>query len=253
MTLVDSHAHLNFPELLVDIDEVLARAKEAGVEKIINIGTNLEDSKIAVELAQKYDNLYATVGVHPEGVETDWVAFENLAKQPKVVAIGECGFDLFKIQDPGSKTQEITRQKEIFTKQVEFAGKLNLPLVIHIREAQEDLMAMTPKVAGVLHCFSGDRKYLDWVLEQTNFYISFAGNVTFKNAESLRDLARLVPLDRILVETDCPFLAPEPLRGSQNEPANVKITAQMLAKLHSIGLDKLSKITSANAVKLFNF
>lgn len=241
--LIDSHAHLNFPELLSDIDGVLERAKIAGVEKIICVGTNLEDSKTAVALAQKYENLYATVGIHPNDDSSimvervNWSELENLAKQNKVVAIGECGLD--------NKTS-IPGQKEVFEKQIEIAKKLDLPLVIHVRDAWEEIKKIDlSNNRGVFHCYSGPAEFLP------NFYISFAGNVTFGNAENLRELARTVPLEKMLVETDCPFLAPEPLRGSQNEPANVKITATVLAELHDVSLDELSKITTANAAKLF--
>lgn len=237
--LIDSHAHLNFPELLSDIDGVLARAKEAGVEKIINIGTNLDDSKIAIDLAQKYDNLYATVGIHPENPSVDWAEFEKLAKSPKVVAIGECGLD--------NKTG-LPGQKEIFLKQIEIARKLDLPLIIHMRDSQEEMAKIDlTSNRGVFHCFSGG------IEVPSSFYISFAGNVTFKSAQNLRDLARLIALEKLLIETDCPFLAPEPLRGSRNEPANVKITATVLAKLHNVSLEEFLKETSTNAKKLFNF
>lgn len=244
--LIDSHAHLNFGELLTDIEGVLDRAKVAGVEKIINIGTSLEDSKVAIELAQKYENLYATVGIHPENTCADWNEFERLAKSPKVVAIGECGLDYFKIQDLRLKTQEITRQKIIFEKQIEIAKKLNLPLVIHMRDSQEEMAKIDlTNNRGVFHCFSGG------IEVQSNFYISFAGNITFKNAHNLREIAKLVPLEKLLVETDCPFLAPDPLRGSRNEPENVKITVSKLAELNNISLDELSGVTSANAINLF--
>lgn len=236
--LIDSHAHLNFPELLEDIDGVLARAKEAGVEKIINIGTNLEDSRVAIKLAEKYDNLYATVGIHPENAGADWNEFERLAKNPKVVAIGECGLD---------NKVGLPNQKEVFVQQIEIAKKLDLPLVIHVRDAWEEIKNIDlSKNRGVFHCYSGPAKF------PQNFYVSFAGNVTFKKAENLRELARLVPIERLLVETDCPFLAPEPLRGSRNEPANVRITAQQLAEIKNVSLEELSGVTTGNATKLFN-
>lgn len=238
--LIDSHAHLNFPELLSDIDGVLARAKEAGVEKIINIGTSLADSRTAIELARKYDNLYATVGIHPDSPSpsaSDWSEFEKLAIALKVVAIGECGLD--------NKTG-LPNQKEIFEKQIEIARKLDLPLVIHVRDAWEEILKMDlSKNRGVFHCYSGSANFLP------NFYYSFAGNITFKNAHQLRDTAKLVPLEKLLVETDCPFLAPEPLRGSRNEPANVRITVQTLAKVKNVGFKELAKATAKNAEKLF--
>ncbi len=253
--LVDSHAHLNFPELMVDIDRVLARAKEAGVEKIINIGTSLADSKVAIDLAQKYDGLYATVGIHPNDDtgsivdNVDWVEFERLVKMPKVVAIGECGLDYSRItndQLPISNVEK-ERQWKLFEKQAEIAQKLDLPLSIHIRDAWEDIKNIDlSKNRGVFHCYSGTAEI------PANFYVSFAGNITFKNAGGLRELAKLVPLDRLLVETDCPFLTPEPHRGSRNEPANVKITATILAEIKNISLEELGKITTQNAANLFH-
>lgn len=266
--LVDSHAHLNFPELLADIDGVLARAKEAGVEKIIDIGTSLDDSLGAIEIAQKHDNLFATVGIHPNddpavtADNIDWGKFEELAKMPKVVAIGECGLDYSRIQDSGLKMQEAKRQKDLFQKQIEIATKLSLPLSIHIRDAQQDLMEIFvnlydsleyhSELKGVFHCFSGDEQYLSFILEKLpGFYVSFAGNVTFKNAPQLRELAKQVPLDKLLVETDCPYLSPEPFRGLRNEPANVKTTAAKLAEIKNMSLEHISSIITENAHKLF--
>lgn len=261
--LVDSHAHLNFPELLSDIDDVLARAKKANVEKIINIGTTLLDSKMAIGLAQKYDGLYATVGVHPNDDldatvdNVDWVEFEKLAKEPKVVAIGECGLDFSRIPEiQKSRQEEAERQRKLFEEQIEIAARLNLPLSIHIRDAQDDILQLFSETlspnCGVFHCFSGNKEYLDWILRLLpSFYVSFAGNVTFKNAENLRELAGSVPAGRLLVETDCPYLSPEPHRGSRNEPANVKITATALAEVKNTSFEQLSNITTANAIKLF--
>lgn len=243
--LVDSHAHLNFPELLADIDGVLVRAKEAGVEKIINIGTSLADSRLAIELAQKYPGIWATVGIHPNDDpmatvdSVDWEEFARLARQPKVVAIGETGLDF-------SRSQDKERQVKLFEKQIEIAEQLDLPLSIHVRDGWEEIKNIDlSKSRGVFHCYSGPAEFLP------NFYISFAGNVTFKNAAGLRELAAAVPLDRLLVETDCPFLSPEPLRGSRNEPANVKIVASVLAEVKKVSLAELANQTSANAVKLF--
>ncbi|MCL4390526.1 MAG: TatD family hydrolase [Patescibacteria group bacterium] len=241
--LIDSHCHLT-KKFCPDVDQTLAQAKDAGVEKIITIGTTLEDSQEGIEIAQNHDGVYAAVGIHPEESCANWGKFEQLAQMPRVAAIGECGLD-YKVGLPG--------QKEIFEKQIGIARKLNLPLSIHIRDAQDDLMKMDlAGTRGVFHCFSGDERYLNFILTKLpDFYISFAGNVTFKNASGLQQLAKLVPLERLLVETDSPFLAPHPLRGSQNTPANVKITVQFLADLKSISLEELSKITSKNAQILF--
>ena len=252
--LIDSHCHLT-KQFLDNPAEIIQRAKDNGVGKMICVGTNLEDSKQAIEIARRFDEVYASVGIHPDSPSpsaSDWSEFENLIFEPKVVAIGETGLD-YKVGLPG--------QKDLFEKQILLAEKYDKPLIIHIREAQKDLMEMLKplqgkqvqhdNLCGVFHCFSGDQKYLEFVLEK-DFYVSFAGNITFKNAENIRELTKLVPLDKILVETDSPFLSPEPLRGKQNEPANVKIVAQFLANLKGVSFDELEKITSGNAIKLFN-
>lgn len=250
--LVDSHAHLNFADYADKIDEIISDAKAAGVEKIINIGTSLSDSQDAIKLATKHEGLFATVGIHPNDNlnatvdNIDWEIFENLAKSSKVVAIGETGLDF-------SKSTDRDRQIKLFQKQISIAEKHNLPLSIHIREAQDDLIKIPLSGRGVFHCFSGNEQYLEFILTKLpKFYISFAGNVTFRNAKPLQELAKLVPPERLLVETDCPFLSPEPLRGSQNVPANVKITAQRLAELKGVDFQKLAEITTQNAEKLFN-
>lgn len=259
--LIDTHAHLNFPELS-DTNAVLTRAKEAGVNTIVNIGTSLGDSQLGIEIASKYTNVYTTVGIHPnDSVDStaesiDWGKFEELAKRPKVVAIGECGLDysrLLQIADFRLQILEKDRQRKLFLKQIEIAAKLNLPLSIHVRDAYEDMLQIASliKNPAVFHCFSGTISYLESLLANPNFYFSFAGNITFKNAESIRDLAKLVPLDKILVETDCPFLAPEPHRGKTNTPANVRIVAEKLAEVKEIGFEELSEITTQNAKKLF--
>ena len=259
--LIDTHAHLNFPEL-AETEAILTRAKDGGVETFINIGTSLADSQLGIDIASKFSNVYATVGIHPDdsigtsAESIDWGKFEELAKRPKVVAIGECGLDYSSIQYSVSSieyTNETKRQKGLFLKQLELAQKLRLPLSIHVRDAYEDMLEIATqiKVPTVFHCFSGTISYLESLLTNPNFYFSFAGNITFKNAESIRDLAKLVPLDKILVETDCPFLAPEPHRGKTNEPVNVKIVAEKLAEVKEIGFEELSEITTQNAKKLF--
>ncbi len=261
-SLIDSHCHLT-KQFLDNPAETIQRARDNGVGKMICVGTNLEDSKEAIQIAQDFEGVYASVGIHPEeNFQGSWDEFEKLINQPKVVAIGETGLD-YKVGLPGPRPDR-GKQIEIFEKQISLAGKYNRPLIIHIREAQEELMRIldsrSPRgeagqndegLSGVFHCFSGDQRYLEFVLEK-GFYVSFAGNLTFKNAESIRELAKLVPLDKILVETDSPFLSPEPLRGKQNEPANVKIVAQFLANLKGVSLGELEKITSSNAIQLFN-
>jgi TatD DNase family protein len=257
--LIDSHAHLNFSDYF-NLDEVILRAKENGVEKIVNIGTSIEDSKLAIELAHKYENLFATVGIHPNDDPTttvesiNWLEFESLANQPKVVAIGECGLDYSRLQTTDNRLQqgEKARQKALLRKQIEIAQRLDLPVCLHVRDAYEDMLeiAKNIKINALFHCFSGATEYLNALLTSPGFYFSFAGNVTFRNAQNIRDLAKLVPLDKLLIETDCPFLAPEPFRGKRNEPANVKIVAEKIAEIKGLTFDEISKSTTDNTHRL---
>lgn len=241
--LIDSHAHLNFPDFGEEVNF-------PGVSKVVVVGTSLEDSEKAIKLAQKHKHLFATVGIHPHEDCHDWEKFAELAES--AVAIGECGLDY-------SRSKDKERQKKLLAKQIEIARKLNLPLSIHIRDAQEDAMEILDcgqndkKLRGVFHCFSGDQKYLDFILNKLpNFYISFAGNITFKNAQQLRDLVKLVPMERLLVETDSPFLAPEPHRGTNNSPTNVKIVTEKIAEIKGVAFEKIAEETTKNATKLFN-
>ncbi len=248
--LVDSHAHLNFPDLEDNLVGVLNEAKENGVAEIICVGTNLEDSRLAVEIAKKYTDVYATAGIHPDwDKEVNWNEFEKLLDEQKVVAIGECGLDY-------SKGGKQPRQGALFEKQIELARKRGLPLVIHVRDAYQEIMAefglALASLTGVFHCFSGTNDYAQFVLEKLpGFRVSFAGNITFKNGQNIRDLAKMVPLERILVETDSPFLAPEPVRGLGNTPANVKIVVQQLAEVKGTTFEEIASVTTQNAKSLF--
>ncbi len=262
MAFIDSHAHLNFEDFGNQIAEVIQQSTEAGIEKIITIGTSLEDSRQAITIAGQYENIFATVGIHPNDVPTatveniDWGQFIYLAKSQKVVGIGECGLDYSRTLDMAEATAENQRQKALFTKQIELASELGLPLSIHLRDAQDDLMnefaSYLAPLSGVFHCFSGNPAYTDFIINKLPyFYFSFAGNLTYKNAGSLRELAKIIPEDRLLIETDCPFLSPEPLRGSRNVPANVTITAQKLAEVRGTTLEYIAKQTTKNALNLF--
>lgn len=255
MTLIDSHAHLNFSDYGEDLDLVIKRARESGVDKIINIGTSVKDSEEIIKLVQRSDDLFATVGIHPNddqstvAEDVDWEEFENLTKNPKVVAIGEIGLDY-------SRGQDGERQKKLLARQLEVAKTVDLPVVLHIRDAQDDLISnfghRLESMRGVFHCFSGDENYLNTILRLLpEFYVSFAGNLTFKNAGALRELAKLVPLERLLVETDSPFLTPEPSRGARNEPQNVKIVAEKIAEIKGVGFEVIAQATSNNAIRLF--
>lgn len=255
--LVDSHAHLNFSELLDNLPQVLQGAKDAGVEKIVCVGTTVGDSIQAAEIAEANEMVYASVGIHPHEEEVvDWEKLEQLFDRPKVVAIGECGLDFSRL-DKSQADTEVARQKELFRRQIELARKHDLPLVIHVRDAYSEIMnefeETLNSLRGVFHCFSGTADYAQFVLDKLpGFYLSFAGNITFKNAHSIRNLAKITPLQRLLVETDSPFLSPEPKRGLGNTPTNVKITARRLAEVKGVTDEEIAEITSKNAINLFH-
>jgi len=250
--LIDTHCHLDFPEFDQDRDEVLARAKKEGIAYIVNIGSSLEGSIKSVELASKYDEVYAVVGCHPHEADNPGVdtlkSIEDLARKEKVVAIGEIGLDYFK------NYSKAENQKPLFTSLLELSLKLDLPVVIHSRQAQADtlkiLKDIKPKKA-VVHCFSGDQDFLQKVLE-LGFSVSFTCNITYPKASGLRDLIKNLPLERLMLETDAPFLSPEGLRGRRNEPGSVKLLAQEVAKIKGMDFTQISAITTKNAKEFFN-
>ncbi|MFA5063030.1 MAG: TatD family hydrolase [Candidatus Omnitrophota bacterium] len=251
--LVDTHCHLDFPEYDQDRDEVISRAKEQGVGYIIDIGSSLEGSRRALELAQKYESIYATAGIHPHEADSFTLEVEkeirSLAKDKKVVGIGEIGLDYFK------NFSKPANQLPLFTRMLKVAKDFNLPIVIHTREAQADTLKILREVMpikAVIHCFSGDENFLNECLD-LGFLISFACNVTYKKAENLRGIIKLASLDRLLLETDAPYLSPEGFRGKRNEPVQVRLLAEFIAKLKGIRLEEVAKITTENARRLFNF
>ena len=249
--LIDTHCHLDFPEFDEDRDEVIRRAKSAGIGYIINIGSSLLGSKKALELSQQYDFIYATIGLHPHEADKfdDKVraSIEKLAREDKVAAIGETGLDYYKNY---SKTEN---QKILFRYLVKLAKDLALPLVIHNREAEEDtlnILSGVLPIKAVVHCFSGDENFLKACLD-FGFFVSFTCNITYKKAENLRHLVKITPLDRLLLETDAPFLAPQDFRGKRNEPAYVKYLAEEIARIKEMGLAEVADITTDNARKFF--
>lgn len=262
--MVDVHCHLNFHSFEKDYDEVIKNAFEAGVTKIINVGTKIDSSEKAVELAQKYENLYAIVGVHPHHVdklESCWLEkLESLARMPKVVGIGEVGLDYFSYKSNAIVDPKL--QKKVFIKQIELAHKLKLPLQIHNRQAGKDILdilinhkSYLLNPPGMFHCFAGSMDLLKKVLG-LGFYVGFDGNITYNGLApgedtDLKDLAKYTPIDRIVIETDSPFLAPEPHRGSRNKPEYVIITAKTIAKLKGTTFEKFEAKTTENAIKLF--
>jgi len=250
--LIDTHCHLDFPEFDSDRDEVIKRAKEQSVDYIINIGSSLKGSQKAVELAQKYESIYATVGIHPHEADKfdkkEEDSIRALAGEEKVVAIGETGLDYYKNY---SKAQN---QKLLFTALISLAKDFNLPLVIHTRQAEDDTLNILKEaipIKAVVHCFSGDGNFLKKCLD-LGFLISFTCNITYKKAENLRDLVRIVPLDRLMLETDAPFLSPEGFRGKRNDPAQVKLLAEEIAGIKEISLDEVAEATTKNAREFFN-
>lgn len=256
---VDSHCHIDGEAFDADRDEIIRNANEAGVQLMLTVGTgNPHNGEIkrAVEVADKYSNVYASVGVHPhDAKEYDEKAENHLIdlvkSSKKVVAWGEIGLDYHYDHSP----REV--QRSVFTKQIRSAAKLDLPIIIHSREADEETVEILAAECsgesfrgGVMHCFGGTPEMAENLMK-INFMISFAGNVTFKKAENLREAARVVPLDKLLIETDCPFLAPIPYRGKRNEPKYVVETAKFLAELYKTDLETLAKATTRNFLELF--
>lgn len=262
MTLVDTHAHLDFPQFDADRPAVVERAGAAGVEIMVNVGADLASSERAVALAAEYESIYAAVGVHPHDAKTlDGAVLSRLrqlAGQPKVVAVGEIGLDYYRDLSPREN------QRRAFQAQLAWAAKLGKPVIIHDRDAHDEVLRMLADWAadlggsalagrlGVLHTFSGDLAMAEQAVE-LGFYISISGPVTYHNARKLPEIVRTLPLDRLLVETDCPYLAPEPHRGKRNEPAYVHLVARRIAELKELPLTELARATTANAQHLFQF
>ena len=253
--LIDSHAHIQGKEYAGEVEAVIARAREAGVDKIIAVGGagDMASNAHAVALANKYENVYATVGMHPHDAKdvgpAEIAHLRDLTARPKVIAVGEAGLDYYYNHSP----HEV--QREVFTGFIWLAHETGLPLVVHERDAAgeaADLLRSQGQgdVRGVIHCFTGNyeaaRAYLD-----LGFYISFTGIITFKNAEPLRDVVRQVPLERMFVETDSPYLTPVPHRGKRNEPAFVRLVAETVAKIKGVSLEEVAQTTTRNVGDLF--
>jgi TatD DNase family protein len=260
--IIDTQVHYNLDPLHADWQRFWQEAQIAGVDTSIVVGVNRETSAMAIEMSAKEPNLFCTVGIHPEETPADLQneisAIEALARSSKkVVAIGECGLDYFRM--PADKPDEKRRQKQLFGAQIALAKKLDLPIVIHCRDAHDDLLdtihhfSMNDGKAprALLHCMSGSLAYLDAALK-FGFYISFAGNLTYPSAHSIRELALHTPLDRLLVETDAPFLAPQTHRGQTNEPRFIVDTVAELASLHSMTAEKMAALTRKNARRFFS-
>jgi len=251
--LVDSHCHLNFPELSDNIEAVRASMLESQVGHALCVSVTLDKVHEVLTLAETYDNFYASVGVHPDYENIDEPTVDvlvKLAEHPKVVAIGETGLDYFRL------TGDLSWQRERFRTHIRAAIIANKPLIIHTRSAAEDTIKIMREehahlVGGVMHCFTESLEVALQAIE-LGFYISFSGIVTFKNAGQLKEVAKTIPLDRILVETDSPYLAPIPFRGKTNQPAYVRYTALEVAQLRGISLEQVMEATTANFFRLFS-
>lgn len=262
--LVDTHCHLDFNRFDSDRDQVITRARESGLERMLNPGINLGSSQAVVNLSEKYAEVYAAVGVHPnDGLSWDSDTLRRLrelSNHPKVVAVGEIGLDFYRDRTP----KEL--QIRIFIKQLELAAELTLPVIIHSRDAMAEVLeiltdwhkglvnshSVLADRPGVLHSFSGDEKFAEQT-RMLNFFIGITGPVTFRNAKNLQDLVIRLPLQDLLIETDAPFLTPHPRRGKRNEPSNVRFVAEKIAELHQEAYNTVTEITTANATRLFKW
>ena len=254
MQIIDSHCHINFEDLQQDFDGLLARAAENQVTHMLCVSVNLEDFPQVLDLAHRYPHIFASVGVHPCYTDCEEPTVDRLVKlsdDPRIVAIGETGLDYFR------NDGDLEWQRQRFANHIEAGKRTGKPLIIHTRQAADDTMAMlrengADQCGGVMHCFAEDWETAEKALD-LGFYISFSGIVTFRSAETLREVARKVPLEQVLVETDSPYLAPVPMRGKTNEPSFVRHTAAFLAELRGLPVEEIAQITTDNFFRLFSF
>ncbi len=251
---IDTHVHLNADQYEDDVEEVIERARQAGVLKMVVIGFDRKTIKKAMELAERHAFIYAVIGWHPvdaiDCTEEDLAWIESLAAHPKVVGIGETGLDYHWDKSP----KDI--QQQLFRKQIQLAHKLNLPIIIHNREATADVIRIlkeekAEKTGGIMHCFGGSVETAQVCIDM-NFMISLGGPVTFKNAKTPKEVAKEISLEHLLIETDAPYLAPHPYRGKRNEPAYVTLVAEEIAKLKGLPVEKIAEMTTENALNIFN-
>lgn len=255
--LIDTHAHLDFPEFSADLPDVLQRARAAGVERIITIGCDVASSRRAIELAERHDGIYAVVGIHPNAAHeagAGWLEeIRAMAAHPRVVALGECGLDWHWLPEVGVEVRK-TIQREVFAAQLELAAELKRNVVVHQRDCWEDCVAairpFSGRVRGVFHCFGGTPAQVDEVLA-LGHCVSFTGIVTFKNAAQVRAAAQHVPADQFFLETDAPYLSPVPYRGRRCEPTHVRNTADCIATERGVSLGELAAQTTRNAEAFF--
>lgn len=249
--LTDSHCHLFYDQIFRDIDNVLIRSKRLGVSRFICVGTNINDSLLSLDIAEKFENVYCSAGIHPhdsQDVDKDYIQqIELIMNSKKMIAIGEIGLDYFR--NISSKKNQI----KVFNELLQLAEKINKPIIFHNRDADQDIidiLSSYPNVIGVSHCFSSTLSTAKKLLDM-GYYISFSGNLTFKNS-NLSTVAKYLPLDRLLVETDSPYLSPEPYRGEPNEPGRTRYVAEKLAEIHNISFESVAEQTTKNINKLFS-
>jgi TatD DNase family protein len=251
--LIDSHAHLEMPEFKKDLEAVIQSARESGIEYIFTVGTEKKDWKRALEIANSHPSIYAILGVHPHNAkeidDQTYPILKEFCLNGNVKAYGEIGLDFFRNLSP----REI--QLKRFREQIGLAKELGLPIVVHDREAHQETLGIlksekAEECGGIIHCFSGDYEMAKVCIDM-GFYISIPGSITFKNAGRLRDIVKKLPLECLLVETDAPFLTPEPFRGKRNEPSYVRYTAQKVAEIKNVSFEKVAEVTTTNAVRIY--
>ena len=251
--IIDSHSHLEMPDFRKDLEEVIQRAKASDVGTIFTVGTEARDWRKALEIAHSDPSIYAILGVHPHNAKQinheTYSTLAKLCRDEKVKAYGEIGLDFFRNLSPRDV------QLKRFREQIRLARQLGLPIVVHDREAHQETLEVlksekAEECGGIIHCFSGDYEMAK-VCMNMGFYISVPGSITFKNAESLREIVKKIPLESLLVETDAPFLTPEPFRGKRNEPSYVRYTVQKVAEIKKVSFDKVAEVTTENALRVY--
>ena len=261
----DTHAHLDYPDFVPDLDQVVVRAGESGIKRIISIGTDFESSRRAIQLSEKFPQVFAAVGWHPSNVEEApedlRPGLRDLARHPKVVALGETGLDYYRLPSRKPEFNQSdderykAKQKSLFRQHLELGGELGLNCVIHQRDSMQDTLTelepFSGRVRGVFHCFASDAEWMRRVLALGSL-VSFTGILTFKNAQNIRDTLAATPMDKFMLETDCPYLAPVPYRGKRCEPAYVKTISEVAAQVKNCSLEELGEATCATAREFFH-
>jgi len=256
MSIIDTHCHLDNIQYQDDVDEIIQDSLEEGIEAFLIPGADLKDLPKAVALSEKYDKVFFAVGVHPYDCDSfDLSILEQYVTHPKCIAVGECGLDYFRLpEDSEEKKQNITLQKKIFKTQIEFAKKVKKPLIVHIRDASNDsrtilIESKASEVGGVLHCYNASEHLL--MLSENNFYFGIGGVVTFKNAKKLVEILPNIPLEKLLIETDSPYLTPHPFRGTRNSPSYTNIIVEKISEILTKPKKEIENITTNNAKALF--